>query len=608
MPKRTDKERVQEWETRALSNSKNEYEPWEQEYSCDMLEEYFLGKQWQEQSAEWNQRKYVINMFYPSIKISQPSLLYSLPSYRVTPRPSRMDDPLSDVEVRAKLQEDTLQTTVEKPSFGFDVETGMGILDAYSRFAVVQIGYSADYIDNPNAGRPVLQNDKELLDANGDPVLEGNFKLKSETPYIQWIPAKSFRVGGTSKRFEANDWCGYYKWLDVADVQRNPRYKNTSNLKATARLKDQGKDEAKKSPEEQNMTGKVKVWFIWDMREKQRKVFMQGGDKFFLEEPYKTLPFAVMKFDEETAHPTRWLPLPHTYNWIHPQNELNDTRDMQRIHRKRAKRRYRRHPGVTSEEFNKLEDGEDMVCIETANENDITPIPDAPLDPQISVNVPMSHEDFTRISGISGESQQVAQSETATQANLIAVMGQTREASKRLTVAKWLSDIGRILLQTMREKMKLPFWIQIAVDPASPLAAQEALDVAKTWKEIVAEELGDIDNDISVELTSLSPIAREQERNNWMQFLTILTSPAVGMILSNSPRLLRKTAQLFDIRNERDLREVSRALQVSAMAMAQAEAQKAGVAMPGQPAPGPTPSNAGIAQQLTAQLPQELLQ
>lgn len=611
MAKPSDKDRVGAWDSRIARATKNEFEPWEQEYSTDMIEEYYYGKQQHgEQSQEWVQRKYVINLFYPSINISKPSMLFSIPKYHVTARPNRIDDPLSDVEARAKLQENALQTEVDRERLGYPIETGLAILDAQFRFGIVQIGYTADFVDNPNADKPVLLDDHtEMTDGEGKPVLDAKFKLKSESLYMQWIPAKTWRQSEhCGNRLDTADWCGYYKWLAIEDVQRNPNYKNTTGLQATGRVKGPGKDEAQKSADDQTHAGMIKVWFIWDMRKKMRLVFQQGGEKFFMEKKFAFLPFADLKFDERLG---KYLPLPPSFNWVHPQNELNDIRETQRLHRKRAKRRYGRRPSVTPEEFAKLEDGEDMVCIELQNpETDVMPIPDAPLDQAVMQTLEVAHQDFTRVSGISGENQQVVQSETATQANLIAAMGQTREGAKRIVVAKWLSKIGRLILMTLRENMALPFWIKIAVDADSPMAAEHTADVKKLWKQIDAETLGDIDNDISVDLTSLSPIAREQERTNWLTFLQLLINPQIGMILSNSPTLLRKTAGLFEITNERDLGEVAKAMQAAALMFAQAMAQKAGVTAPigGAPAPRPTPGNGAIAQQLNAQVPGSLLQ
>jgi hypothetical protein len=154
-------------------------------------------------------------------------------------------------------------------------------------------------------------------------------------------------------------------------------------------------------------------------------------------------------------------------------------------------------------------------------------------------------------------------------------------------------------------------WIRKAVDPYSPLAAQEAQEVAQLWKQIKSEDLGEIDNDIRVDLTSMSPVQQAQERQDWLTFLGIVTSPAIGMVLSQSPALMKKTAGLFNITNERDLVEVSKALEAAAMMAAQAEAAKQGIQLPmgaGAAGPGATPTNGAIGDQLAQQLPVEMAQ
>ena len=236
------------------------------------------------------------------------------------------------------------------------------------------------------------------------------------------------------------------------------------------------------------------------------------------------------------------------------------------------------------------------------------PVQDAPLDPAAARNIPQSQDDLTRISGISGESQQVAQSDTATQANLIALAGRIRESFKTKKFGKFMSELGRLTLLTMRDEMALPIWIKNAVDPTSPLAAQEAQEVAKLWKQIKGVNLGDIDNDISVILSSMSPISQEQERNDWIQFLTLLMNPGLGAILSQSPILLRKTAGLFNITSAAELREVAQGMEAAAKMFAQAQAAQMAQKQGGGAAPGPTPTNNDIAGQLGQQLPVEVQQ
>lgn len=601
-----EKDRVGAWDKRITSAGKVNRD-WSEEFDCDLLEQMYYGHQWlSSETEEWEKRKYVINLFYPAINISKPSLLFSVPKYKVTPRPNRTDDPLSTVEARAKLQEYTLNSFVSDPKLGFEMETGLGVLDAQFRFGVAYVGYTADFIDNPNAGKPMLNDKQEpMAGDDGEPVPQPDVKLNAEQLFLKWIPASQFLTADNApNRLQNADWCGYFEWHRIDDLKANKRYKNTAGIKPTGKMRDESASTSM-SEEERQSAGMVKAWFIWDSRAKKRFVFAQGGEKFFLEEEFKFLPFAVLKFNERLG---KFYPLPESYNWVHPQRELNDTREMQRIHRKRAVRRYGRRPSVKEEEFNKLIDCEDMTAIELNNpETDIAPIPDAPLDNAVARNIPQSQDDFTRVSGISGEAQEVAQSETATQANLIALASKVREASRRAVVAKWLAEIGRIMLLTLTEKMALPFWIAKNIDPGSEFAGQEAQEIALLWQEIVKEELGAIDNDISVDITSLSPVAQEQERGEWLAFLQVVTSPILGAILSQSPSLLRKTAGLFNMHNERDLAEISKAMEAAAMMQAMAQAQSAG-GKGGGIGPGPTPSNNAIMGQLQAQLPIEAVQ
>lgn len=603
MAKSSEKDRVGKWDERVARAGKDVTEEWERDFRCKDTEDYYYGKQYGT-LADDDKRRYVINLFYPDVNISMPSMLFDLPKYNVRPRFAKINDPLSDAEARAKLQEETLNTKVQSPDIGYSLQASLAVLDAQFRLGIVQVGYSAAFTDNPTAGKPMLKdNSEEMADADGKPVPQPSVLISKEDLFLKWIDAKTFRVSvENSNRATACDWLGYYEWHYIEDLKANKKYKNTSGLTSKGALRGDKKDTA--NPSEEIREGMVKVWFIWDLRANTKRVWAQGNERFLLEEPFKFLPLAFLKFNEVLG---QFLPYPPTFNWIHPQDQLNEIREMRRIHRGRAVRRYLRDPRLTVEEFAKLCEGDDMASAECPNPaNALLPVPDAPLDSAIFRDEATALDDFRRESGISGEQQQVADSETATQANLIALASRVRESAKRMAVAKFLSEIGRLMLMIMRENFSLPIWVKMAVDPASPVAAQEAQEVALLWKQIKAEELGDMDNEITVELTSLSPVAQAEERNDWLTFLTIATNPVIGGMLAQSPSLLRKTAGYFNIHSERDLKEVSRAMaQVAAQAI---QAQVLG-GKGGGTGPGPTPTNGQIAsKQLSQQLPVEAVQ
>ncbi len=133
----------------------------------------------------------------------------------------------------------------------------------------------------------------------------------------------------------------------------------------------------------------------------------------------------------------------------------------------------------------------------------------------------------------------------------------------------------------------------------------------KLWYQITADQIGDVDQDIRVDLSSMSPVQQAQERKDWIGFLTLLVTPGVGLMLMASPALLRKTAGLFNIHSERDLVQVSQAVQMIVMmnaATAGGTASGGGAGQAGEAAPGPTPDNDDIVGQLQNQLPVEVTQ
>jgi hypothetical protein len=232
-----------------------------------------------------------------------------------------------------------------------------------------------------------------------------------------------------------------------------------------------------------------------------------------------------------------------------------------------------REPGVKPEEFEKLETGEDMVCIEVpkVNPSPIMPIPDAPLDGSNFQRDAAAHLDFNEITGVGGEARGTPDAPTATQANIVNVRAQMRESRARRQVADWLGAIARLMLLTIREHMQLPFMVKETLDPfAAPTDPASVARTAQGWREVKAEDLDELDVDVKIDVASLSPVAEDMQRAQWNVVLQLLTNPALVMILMTgnpaaptepSP-LLRKTLTLNGITSDQEIREIWRVGQI----------------------------------------------
>jgi hypothetical protein len=602
MPKQTDKDRVKFWQTRVTSANKA-FKAWEDKYHTDLCEKYWQGDQNDSRSDKIQDQAYVINMVFPSVEIKIPSLLYYRPQVKITPRPSRADDAGSLAPARAQLQQDTVNTFIADKRLRFKEETTLALRESFFRFGVIEVGYSGDFIDNPLLKKPELNVEESSLAKA--PRIPNPDNPNPESIFLKRIPARQFRVGINAKNhMERCDWVGYYEDHYVADVKANPNYKNTASLKATGRIidgTDRRQDEAVDRDADGNVVGKdtIRVWKIWDMRGKTKRIFGEGCEKFFFEEPFDYLPFASYRQYENLDE---WLPVPPVYNWLMPQNEKNEIREGHRIHRRRFKRRYLVGNGEDDTELEKLDDSVDGTRIKVTDvDRSIKALQDAPLDRAASLDEAQAEQDFREITGVGAEQRgETDPNTTATQANIVSANAQLRSNYQRQCVSEWLADIAWLMLKTIADKMALPFWIQQNIDPEGPNAAAEAAKVTEDWKRITSKELGDIEYDITVDVQSMTPVASESERNNWMSALTLIVTQPMIVV---SDVLLRKTLSFYNIRNEDEITEIKKAGMMMMMIQAQQAQQAAGTkGQPGATGSGPTPTNSGIQDQLLQQM------
>jgi len=289
--------------------------------------------------------------------------------------------------------------------------------------------------------------------------------------------------------------------------------------------------------------------------------------------------------------------MPPVYNWLSPQDEINETREMQRTHRRRFTRRYTSMKGnIDQTELDKLETGGDGVVALSNVNKPLEAVPDAPLDRSNTVEeLALAKEDFMQISGVGQAARGEATGDTATEANIVNQRLQIRETRARVQVAGWLGDICRIMLLTLREKMQLPMLVKLNTDPYAG-DQQGLVKSVEGWAQITSEQLGDLDVDVKVDVSSLSPVSEDQQRAQWTQVLGMLTNPALMALLMQpnpaSPMepspLLRKTLAFYGIKSEQEIREIMRVgqqvwMQQAMMGMGGGGPQPS-MGQPGQPA------------------------
>lgn len=603
MPRPSDKDRIKTWQGR-INQANKAFEKWQNKFRCDELEPLYDGTGHWTAAENPNGEKYVINRVFASIETRTPTLLFYRPKARIVPRPTRSDDPGSLIDERAMLLEDHADTLVADERVGFMDAVQEAQHDANFYFGVVEIGYTADFIDNPNAGKPVLREDKEVNGDDGKPLAEPERFLTDEAMYVKRIPPESFRVPlNPAQKLDQCDWVAYFEWHRVADVKANPLYKNTTNLHGTGQVKSEFGEED--DPEKKN--GMVKLWKVWDLRAKKRYVMAEGHDKFLYEEPFKHLPFEDLRFHRSRKE---WYPVPPVFNWRSPQKEHNEIREDMKEFRRAALPRYTYVDGAIDEkELDKLAQGGPFTVAKANRADPIQEVPRSEGRMQaLRTAIPDTRDDFNEASSLPGEHNGVADADTATQASIIDINARVRESADREKVAKFLGRIIKKLLLISKDKMALPFWIKLHVDPLGPEALRETLRVVNGWAQITHEDLGEFDWDVSVDVEALSPATEDLRRNQWLNFIGVMGTPGALPVLA-SETLLKKTAAFFGIRSAREVEEIRTSVLQALMVQAQMGAQAKGVSGYGgtgaggtTPAmPSPVPTQDQTRQQMQAQ-------
>jgi hypothetical protein len=131
------------------------YKQWEALFKCKVLEQYYEGVMWKSQ-RELGYNPYVINKFFENIAIKIAEFMPSVPVFQVSPKPVSSQDDLDAAIESTQLKEDTLNTVMQDNKIHFAEEMELAYKESFFRFGVVEVGYSADWILNPNAAKPLL--------------------------------------------------------------------------------------------------------------------------------------------------------------------------------------------------------------------------------------------------------------------------------------------------------------------------------------------------------------------------------------------------------------------------------------------------------------------
>lgn len=575
--KETKQELTSRWEAN-IKSADRVYQAWAQRFKCSVLYQYYEGFQHLIEQDQ-NNLPYVVNLIYASIEEKLPNMLFDAPAFVMRPHPYG-DDADDDSMKLTGVKEDALNFVCGRSEFGLNDNHELAVLDAFFGFGVLETDYSTERQFNP-----------ELTDGRNDPL---------DRVYCKQIPFDQFRASARANwKLTQGRWYGYFEFLPYAELEQyikedliveppkvDYQEDDFANLPSV-----NGKLVVNDAQEQVAPSGTVKIWKLWDFEKMKRIVFCESAvdeDNRILEyESFEYSPISTLRLGKRRKG---WYPLPPVFQWLSPQDEINDIAQAARIHRKRFSRKYIAvKDTIDEEEMEKFLYGPDGTVVWVNKLDNFKPVDDAPLDNANPMALQRSYDDMNRVSGTSNERLQAdaPDRQTATAASLMNQSAQIRESKNLTRVGEFLISFGRNCLRAMG-KAGPGFWIPSKV----PEGLLSELQTENTkWVKLSSSLFKAEDYDVDIAMASISPIYQEQDKKSFFEFLACLTQYE---IISMSPGLLREAAYRIGYKNDKVLNQFQQLAQLAALGRLVAAKQQVQTIGTG----GPQPTQPG-------QLPQQ---
>lgn len=559
------------------------FKEWEGKFKCKQLEEYYEGFQWKQRRdyPTTNYNPYTLNLVYSTIKIKLAGLLFQKPTYVISPRPGNSQWDLDFAVQSAQLKQDVLNTIVSNQNVNFAKHIKRVALDSFFRFGVLEVGYANDW-RNPQKIEPELKSwtEPEIAELE-DKIISENPISVNERFYVKRIWPHRFRVCATEATdLNDCDWLGYYDFYykrvleNTKGIDFPTDYSGSSYISAEYASGFVGGGSGYTSNDDVLKTlynsGEIcKVWHIWDCITGKRLLLLDDYNMHELwSAPFQRQPFLDLRWDFRIRG---FYPIPPVFQWLSPQDEINEAREQVRSYRRRFTRKFQTVKGqVDEEEKEKFSSGPDGILVEVKVPDAIKAIDNPEIGPTSENALTLAKDDFNTISGTSAEARgQDTDRETATQAKIVQTRAVIRESAEQMDFSVFLCLVGRELLCQCQERLVDGLWIKYTAPTGPPIPEQQQ-SAAPVYRYVTSQEVDDgYDYDVDFDVQNATPAAMQQAQTSFVNFLALVNQfPLVAM----NPLLIREAAYRVGYRNE----EIIKQMQQTAAAQAQMQAQQAG--------------------------------
>lgn len=522
---------LQEWKDR-LNVSHNKFKIVEPK--IERAWNYYRGKQWE--TGTWSIDSYrdkpVDNMVFANIRAIVPRLNFRNPKIFVRPKkkPFRTKDGMFDtlsasasIEIILNYYYQELQIKRESRKCLYDALLGPK--------GIMELGYS-------------LKTEK-IID---EEEIDTNELIEEDSPYCMRRAPSDFRSDpeGTDHQLNDSRWIAL-RWVKaLADLKKDPKYSNTTNLKCNYRVKTDFSGAVRNREEvdqyeEAGLWGRVEGWTVWDKRTRRCMDIVEGHDKFLRNDKSWPLdlegfPVEILYFNENSGDNE---PISDTWLYLDMQDELNRIGSMQLDHIRRISQRRTivRDNAFDEEELLKLTYGGDgTIAKSKINPGEaVMHMPDATISQDIYMVRNGLKQTIREMAGVSGAEAMVAQKfDQATEPALIeqaskSLRGDQQAKFEDFTV-RIIGKLAKIIQQTADE-IEIPLTAEQMGDKEiqklleNKLAKIDSVEGAITllpWLEVKKDDI-DIDCIIEIEVGSTMPHNEQQRKSEAVSLYQLLS-------------------------------------------------------------------------------------
>lgn len=574
------------WQLKWL-NADATFKKWHDRFKCNKLEDYYENKQWATAGGDiGGYQPYIVNLVFSTIEIKLANIIFQNPEFVLAPFPGSADWDLDFAVRTTELKQDALNTQIKRPESVFVDALKLAALDSFFRFAVVEVGYAADW-QNPSKTVPITSNDTRKEDnvyikEDSEAVarlVEDLEVPENERAYHKRILPETFRISSTSSPHLAQcGWCGYDEYISRTILEKTNGIKFKRSKNPSFRTPDVSLDNQKYSEilkKDPSLADGIRegelilVKRVWDNQRKKK--MMLDGESFevMYEGDFERLPFKTLRWHLRTKG---WYPIPPVHYWLAPQDAVNQTREMTRNYRSRFIRKFGYIEGMIGgedpiEEIEKLKSNTDGEYISVKQKEAIFPI----NNPEVGISILEDHNtaraDFNVVSATSAQTRGETTRETATSARIKDNAERIRESAEQMNFSMFINAVGRETLLVLQKNVSRGLWVKRSMDPAEDFMGE--VQVNKPYFDwISAQDLDDgYDFTIELNVINATPAQMQQELENFISFLTIVNNfPQIAL----SPVMIREAAFKSGYRNQRVIAEMQRTALINMLGQVQA--------------------------------------